>query len=257
MDLLEWKLADYYGVERAVCVASGLGALRLACIQFLDETVVRVPSYSCVALANAVLAVDDGYAQGVDGGPYDIAVNTFGVPQPGEINDATHGGAFSTPAIMSFGPTKLLAAGGGGVIFCGKDDADKFHDFRNYADKDANPYRLNDTMSDLHAAVALCQLKKMDAMIERRTWLGLRYNVELSEQVWSESYYRYVIQVENPGQFIKAMAQRAVEVKRPLELWNDCPGAKEQYARNVSLPCYPSLTEKDQDHVIQAVKECR
>jgi len=55
---LESALARQAGVEHAVCVASGFSALRLAlgALGVGPDHRVLVPAYSCVALANAVLA---------------------------------------------------------------------------------------------------------------------------------------------------------------------------------------------------------
>ncbi len=250
----ERRLADYFRTERAVCVASGLGALRLASLVILDY-VVRVPAYSCVALPNAILA-DEGYPIPEDEGPYDISVNTFGVPREGKIHDITHGGPFSGIAVMSFGPTKLLAAGGGGVVLCGRKEAEDLSDLREYADKPKSGQRLNDTMSALHASVGLVQLGKLDDMLAKRLTIGIIYNEALDENVQG-SFYRYVIQVESPGRFIEDMRERGVEVKRPLELWNNKDSALQSYFHNVSLPCYPTLSEEHQNHVIRAVLECR
>lgn len=262
VETFEWRLADYFGTERAVCVASGLGALRLACIHFLDRQFIRVPAYSCVAIPNAVLAASAG-VHPIDDGPLDISVNTFGVPtrgtemrQIGMVQDITHGGPLlSRVGVMSFGPTKLLAAGGGGVILCGKDDAEELIDLRAYADKPASSQRLNDAMSVLHASVGLVQLGKFERMISQRVAIAFAYNDLLNEDIHSASFYRYVIQVENPAGFTEDMGQKGVEVKRPIELWNDLPS--EAYAHNVSLPCYPTLSEEHQDRVIKAVLACR
>lgn len=55
---LETALAQTAGVKHAVCVASGLSALRLTLIGLgvKQGDRVLIPAYSCVALANAVLA---------------------------------------------------------------------------------------------------------------------------------------------------------------------------------------------------------
>ena len=55
---LEAALARMSGVRHAVCVASGLAALRLAlgALGIRAGDSVLVPAYSCVALANSVLA---------------------------------------------------------------------------------------------------------------------------------------------------------------------------------------------------------
>ena len=57
---LEQELARRAGVQHAVCVASGVSALRLAlrALAIGPGAAVLVPAYSCVALANAVLACE-------------------------------------------------------------------------------------------------------------------------------------------------------------------------------------------------------
>ena len=55
---LETTLARLGGVRHAVCVASGLAALRLTLggLGVRPNDSVLVPAYSCVALANSVMA---------------------------------------------------------------------------------------------------------------------------------------------------------------------------------------------------------
>jgi dTDP-4-amino-4,6-dideoxygalactose transaminase len=153
---LETTLARVGKVQHAVCVASGLAALRLTLgsLGIREGDKVLVPAYSCVALANAVLS------WGATPVPVDvdavnwnlepkqclqhaanskpravISVNTFGVPSPVEeiistevpvIEDCAHAfglqaggqtlGSRTQAAIISFYATKLIGGGEGGAV---------------------------------------------------------------------------------------------------------------------------------------------
>ena len=154
--LLENKLAEMFDVGHAVCVGSGLGALRLA-IKALggsQDVVVGVPAYSCVALANAVLScgarlvtfdvranswnldqVQACCVEPVVNSNILIAVNTFGLPADIDklvasgksvIEDCSHGFKIDSKgrplmgcarvAVFSFYATKLIGAGEGGAV---------------------------------------------------------------------------------------------------------------------------------------------
>jgi dTDP-4-amino-4,6-dideoxygalactose transaminase len=153
---LERELARVAGVQYAVCVSSGVSALRLAlgALQISSGDTVLIPAYSCVALANACLSrgarpmpVDiEGSNWNVDtnvcrraiaeSGPKAIiAVNTFGTPADLSfrgteeipiIEDCAHAfglefdgcrlGGRSEIAVLSFYATKLLGGGEGGAV---------------------------------------------------------------------------------------------------------------------------------------------
>jgi dTDP-4-amino-4,6-dideoxygalactose transaminase len=153
---LEHELARTAGVQYAVCVASGLSALRLAlgALQILAGDAVLVPAYCCVALANACLSQGakpvpveiepetwnintSACRQGIaESNPKAIiAVNTFGVPADLSFREVTgvpviedcahafgltldgHGlGGRSEIGVLSFHATKLLGGGEGGAV---------------------------------------------------------------------------------------------------------------------------------------------
>lgn len=153
---LEATLARMGKVQHAVCVASGLAALRLAlgALGIREGDKVLVPAYSCVALANAALSwgaapvpvdVDavnwnlepkQCLQQAANSRPRAvISVNTFGAPAPvGEmmssevplIEDCAHAfglqvggqtlGSRTQAAIISFYATKLIGGGEGGAV---------------------------------------------------------------------------------------------------------------------------------------------
>lgn len=153
---LESELARMAGVQYAVCVASGLSALRLAlgALEVSAGDTVLVPAYCCVALANACLsrgakpvpveiepatwningnacrhAIADMSPKAI------IAVNTFGAPADLSfaesanvpvIEDCAHAfgltlnghclGGRSEIGVLSFHATKLLGGGEGGAV---------------------------------------------------------------------------------------------------------------------------------------------
>jgi perosamine synthetase len=158
---LESALTDLTGVKHAVCVSSGLSAIRLALIGLgiRPGDRVIVPAYSCVALANATLACG-AIPLPVEVTPGDlnlsvrqaelairenkpkaaIAVNTFGTPAPIEqmlnwgipiIEDCAHAlgirvngkalGARTDVAIISFYATKFIGSGEGGAVLTNSD----------------------------------------------------------------------------------------------------------------------------------------
>jgi perosamine synthetase len=112
------------------------------------------------------------------------------------LEDATHllggrqsgrpAGAWADAAAFSLHPAKAITAGEGGVVVT--DDADLARRIRRFRDhglvaprgalaslRDLDEPGLNYRMSDLHAALALPQLARMDDFIRRRAALSRRY----------------------------------------------------------------------------------
>lgn len=153
---LERTLEEMAGVKYAVCVASGLSALRLALLGLgvRPSDSVLIPAYCCVALPNSVLAcgarpipvdvspndwnmdLDKCRSTAVESKPRAIiAVSTFGAPVWPEgagdckvpvIEDCSHAmgievnglalGGRTHAAALSFYATKLIGAGEGGAV---------------------------------------------------------------------------------------------------------------------------------------------
>jgi perosamine synthetase len=202
-------------------VASGLSALRISLLSLgVDKnSEVIVPAYSCVALANAVLAcgakpiavdvIHDDWnidpqkvAQAI--GPKTkaiIAINTFGLPAQFQeltklkipiIEDCAHAlgstsdgfifGNSGIISITSFYATKLIGGGEGGAIFTDDEKIAKFvEDYRDYTDKEPSGFRLNEKMSNIDAALSLSQLKRLNTFISRRQNTADIYESELKK----------------------------------------------------------------------------
>jgi dTDP-4-amino-4,6-dideoxygalactose transaminase len=218
---LETALAELAEVNYAIGVASGLSALRLSLLGLGVKSGDRVlvPAYSCVALANAVLACGATPVP-VDITPDDwninptevkeaiskwhprvmIAVNTFGSPASVEemldwntpiIEDCAHAfgirvnskplGGRTHAAMLSLYATKLIGAGEGGAVLTNSSDLAGFvRAWRDYGDQPPDGTRLNDKMTDLEASLALCQLDRLKDMLAARQELATVYHKLLS-----------------------------------------------------------------------------
>src|ERR1035441_1833357 len=226
---LEAALARMSGVRHAVCVASGLAALRLAlgALGIRSGDSVLVPAYSCVALANSVLAwgaapvpVDvDGTHWNIEpalcrshaerGRPRaTIAINNFGVPAAVEeivsgdvpvIEDCAHGfgikkggrglGSRAQVGVLSFYATKLIGGGEGGAVLTNSDPIAHFvRSARDYTDQPADGHRMNDKMNDLEASLVLAQLERLPEMIAAREAVASRYLERLADPGFHRLY---------------------------------------------------------------------
>jgi dTDP-4-amino-4,6-dideoxygalactose transaminase len=104
------------------------------------------------------------------------------------FGSSSHGkrvGGFGTAEVFSFSPTKLVVAGEGGLVAT-RDAAlaEKLRAARNYGDAgNYNPeiLGLNARMSEINAAMALHGLAGLDARIERRNEIRLRYERNLRD----------------------------------------------------------------------------
>jgi perosamine synthetase len=217
VERLESKLGESTHGRHAVGVASGLAALRLAlrAVGVSAGDRVLVPAYSCVALADAVLACDavpiavevdpDRYNLDVAAGQRAvqqhrpkaaILVHTFGAAAPVEaarswgipiIEDCAHAfgvdrlGALGNLSVLSFYATKLVGAGEGGAVLTDSPAiADWLRAERDYADRTAAKERTNDKLTAMAAALAICQLDRLPDLIARRQALAARYRQRLA-----------------------------------------------------------------------------
>jgi dTDP-4-amino-4,6-dideoxygalactose transaminase/RimJ/RimL family protein N-acetyltransferase len=312
---LEGVLAAMAGVRGAVCVGSGLSALRLGLLGLgvRSSDSVVMPAYSCVALANAALAIgarpiavdvrdadlnlDPAAVAALGAAPRAIiAVHTFGVSADVArlsatgpvLEDCSHAfgrdqrgarlGSRGRAAIISLYATKLLGGGQGGAVLS-NDEAllECVRDYREYADKPASGLRLNDQMTDLCAAIALCQAQKLPELLRARHELAERYHaqlgrhhldadvVQLPEPDEDRIWYRYAVTMRRPcaREIIEELARRGVQAARPIDEWSAdlqsaCPVASRAYQSVVSLPLYPSLRQDEQERVVYAfVQACR
>ncbi len=304
-EALRKEIARQFGLKDSAVVSSGTAALHLALAGLKvgpgDEVI--LPTYVCTALLNAVHYVgavpvlsDVCFADGnID--PKDVArritsrtravivPHMFGFPADMKellklkiplIEDCAQAagakignkcvGSFGRAAIFSFYSTKLMACGEGGVLASPDHKVMKeARDLLSYDHRQEYRLRFNYKLSDLQAAVARAQLKKLPSMLLRRRKIAEDYMRVLegagvvlpsSRQGTEPSFYRFVLKVKDPVLVMSLMRKRGINVERPLFRplhyylgLTGYPVADRLQKESVSLPLYPSLTAGELERI--------
>jgi dTDP-4-amino-4,6-dideoxygalactose transaminase len=142
---------------------------------------------------------------------------------------------------------------------------------------------FNYRMTDLQAALGLTQLRRLDAFVVRRHRIAKRYDEALAHlplvTPWTHpddlsSWHLYVIRLKldeirkSHREVFEALRAACIGVslhyipvhRQPYYARmgfkpDACPEANRYYAEAISLPIYPGLTDREQDHVIRSVTE--
>lgn len=221
VEQLEMEWAGSTANQGAVCVGSGLAALRLAlhAAGVTRGSEVIVPAYSCIALLNAVLALGAKPVLAdveVDRWSLDpesahrlrtnrtsalVVVHLFGMPARIEalrdlglpvVEDCAHGiggrvagkpfGGNATASIGSFYATKLIAGGEGGVVASNDESLLRIvRAARNPYDQRPNALHLNDKLTDIEAAIVRVQLARLPWTLSERAARAERYAEMLAD----------------------------------------------------------------------------
>jgi len=192
---------------------------------------------------------------------------------------ATHNGRLAGTmgkcGALSMYPSKILgAAGDGGVIITNDAEiAEACRLIRHYGiDKGSGDIKgrgQNSRLSEMQAAILRVKLPHVKEWIARRREIAARYASELmgrwnSEHVYHVYVYehperdRIAAQLASKGIGVMSHYSRAVhQYTRWAHLGEpgQFPNAERLARECLSLPCYPFLTEAEQDAVIEAVKE--
>lgn len=198
---------------------------------------------------------------------------------------------FSDICVFSFHPVKIITSAEGGMLTCKEQSlADKLialrgHGiYRSHAAQD-EPWLyeqmdlgFNYRMSDIHAALGLSQLGKIDQFIKRRNEQAAFYHEKLShlpltllqtpEGVYS-AWHLYVVRVNNASRVARKelFSELAKVGIRPQVhyipvhtqpyyqalgfSWGDYPNAEAFYNSCITIPLYPSLSGQEQNYVIE------
>ena len=207
-----------------------------------------------------------------------------------------HIGAIGDLSAFSFYANKNLTTGEGGMITTNSDVfAEPLRTMRLHGiDKDAwarqsqrniwrydiatEGYKYN--MTDIQAAMGLCQLMKLNKQHERRRNFAQIYQTELAkfpqistpvapDNPREHAWHLYIIQLQtgNRDAFVESLSEANIECSVhyiPLHLFEfyqeqygyrvgDFPCAEAAFERVVSLPLHPGLTEGDVHIVIDAI----
>jgi len=304
----EQEFAEYVGAKYAIAVSSGTAALTVA-LKVLNINTqhhrVIIPSYACAALVNAIrmagaqheikdVNITDFNLDSIGDLSYDdsdaiIAVHTFGVPVeintmktylPYIIEDCSqalgsyingqHVGLQGDIGIFSFGPSKMITTGSGGMIVTNnKTLADKA---REYIDYDKNVPAFNFAMNDIQAAMGIVQLGKLSGFLDKRFCMAGEYEKICHNKGWKyqdnnylQNYYRFVLIGDFVDRLKQHLADNGITAIVPIthdELLHNMlgmgierfPNAEYISTHSLSLPIYPSLTDGEFNHILDCLR---
>lgn len=199
-------------------------------------------------------------------------------------------GALGAPvgdgACYSFHPRKVLTMGEGGLLVTGRDDlAARARSLRNlgraatagevclgeYAGP-GNNYRL----TDLQAAIGICQIERLSAILAKRRTLGDRYRaaltgvrgVELPPDAPGHVQQAFVVLVQDRARVLAALSASNIEAVPGSHSVPELPYYRTRYRLNpaefvvsrrvckesLCLPLFPQMTEGEQERVIVALR---
>lgn len=200
-------------------------------------------------------------------------------------------GIFADLAIFSFHPVKHIAAGEGGMITTNDEklykkllllrthgitkEPDLMHENHGGWYYEMQELGYNYRLTDFQAALGLSQLQRADIGLLRRKEIAKRYNeafkdkefiISQSGVIDGHAYHLYIIEVEDRKGLYNHLRMSNIFAQVhyvPVHLmpyyqqfgWKngDMPFAEEYYQNCLSLPMYPTLTNAEQDYVIQSI----
>jgi len=205
------------------------------------------------------------------------AAQSFGATRHGRKSCAV-----STVGSTSFFPAKPLGCyGDGGALFTSDGGlAEKMRAIRTHGgiQRHHHPHLgMNGRFDTLQAAILLPKLAHFPQEVEARGRIGARYSellkdVCITPQIRSGNthvYAQYTIRVPNRDQVAEKLKAKGIPtavyypkclheqpVFAPLGYkWGDFPASEKASREVLSLPMHPFLTEKEQDKIVEAVKE--
>jgi UDP-4-amino-4,6-dideoxy-N-acetyl-beta-L-altrosamine transaminase len=206
------------------------------------------------------------------------AAHALGAFTPdGPVGNCAH----SDMTCFSFHPVKPVTTGEGGVVTTNDDGlAHRLRRFRNHGiervpERGGWYYEVvelayNYRLTDIHAALGLSQLAKLDRFVARRRQLAAQYDellaefaIELAPQAapgFGHAYHLYPVRVPDRHDVYDKLRANGIAVQvhyvpihhHPTyrELGVKLPNTDEAYAGLLSLPLFPALSDDDQRRVV-------
>lgn len=214
------------------------------------------------------------------------AAHALGATTPdGPVGNCAH----SDMCTFSFHPVKAITTGEGGAVTTNSPAlADALRRFRNHGiarpphDEgwfyDVSSVGFNYRLTDIQASLGLTQLPKLHRFVARRKELSSRYLTLLSAAPvtlpplpspgFRHAWHLFPIRIRNRGRVYERMRAAGVGVqvhyipiyRHPLYardgfLASDFPATEAAYAELLSLPLFVDLSERDQDGVMDALRQ--
>jgi len=217
---------------------------------------------------------------------HDLAVVEDAACAAGASFDGEPVGSQFDVSAFSFHPRKVLAVGEGGMVTTDDDEIEKVvREIKNFgADltgDEVDFVRANATnyrLSDVLASIGVEQVKKMDGIVEKRREIAKRYDDILGEvegvftpyepEEAYHNYQCYCVYVEagddeKRDEIIEEMAEKNIETQigtyslhqtrafEDAERSADLDDSYDLYKNLLTLPVAHSMTEEDQDRVVE------
>jgi len=312
----EKQIASFVGTKYAIATNSGTSSLHLSLLALDvgkgDEVI--IPSYVCSALLNAInyvgakpiivdVNIDDFNISfesvnskinkktkaiilpHIYGTPCDISLfEELEIPIIEDLAQsigAKYGrkrvGSFFNCSITSFYGSKLITTGQGGMVLTNLEEIyDSTKDLIECDCRETYKIRYNYKMTDISAALGLCQFAKLQQFLERRAKIASYYDesfedlpirrqeiVEPKENV----FFRYVIVLENEVKVRKLqhyLLRKGIKTIVPIEnyelLHNYLHLDKSYFSiseriskTTLSMPIFPSLTDDELYYIVDSV----
>lgn len=214
------------------------------------------------------------------------AAHALGASTPdGPVGNCAH----SDMTCFSFHPVKPITTGEGGAVTTNRPDlAAALRRFRNHGIErtpEVAPWHyevrslgFNYRLTDIQAALGASQLGKLPRFIDRRNEIAARYRVALASMPIElppaapagsiHGYHLFAVQVDDRRRVFEGLRELGIGVQVhyvPVHHHphygflgvtpDDLPHTEAAYARLLSLPMYPSLTDSDIDRVVAGLAE--
>lgn len=215
------------------------------------------------------------------------------------LNEPVGNCKYSDICVFSFHPVKIITTGEGGICVTNATElATRMNRYRSHGivrhpSEMTHPadgpwyYQqitlgYNYRMTDIHAALGLSQMKKLDVFVETRHKIANKYNELLTEEwielPWQHSdtysaFHLYIIRIKNNTkgishlQLFERLRTAGILVNlHYIPLYrhpyyeglgsfsmNDFPNAESYYKEAISIPMYSSLHEDEQKEVVDRI----
>jgi len=195
----------------------------------------------------------------------------------------------SDMCVFSFHPVKPITTGEGGAVTTNSSDfAQALMEFRSHGiqrgndplswEYDAAILGYNYRMTDIQAALGLSQLGKIDRFVSQRNDIAARYREKLTDLPIElppaapsgalHGYHLFAIRVQQRREVFAQLRRKGIgvqvhyvpvhhhsvstDIEMPL---GGFPHTESIYSGLISIPIFPGLTAKEQDSVVEALKE--
>lgn len=210
--------------------------------------------------------------------------------QNGEGYQWKKSGGLGDISCFSFYANKIITTGEGGMVLTNNEGyAEKARSLRNLCFKKERRFYHSELghnfrLTNIQAAIGLAQVERIDALIEKKRWIGYSYNERLKdvkrlilpiEEPWAKNvYWMYGIVLDETAgldaeEFAKRLKEKGVDTrpfflgmheqpvfqKMGLFKGERYPVAERIARKGLYLPSGLTLTERDIDEVVKAVKE--